>query len=179
MFLVVFFLAIGMNAQNTTMTRLVEVWKGTCGSKNKAVPSELNTKAGGKVYDSLFVDIPYGECPSHDILDSTGIRYGDHIIYIQAQNDSVAKNKPDSVYVEAYLVFMTPEGRIVNTGYVLQKGWISSGAATNSIDPENTTFATYMMCQYYAKANLYVKIYTGYPKTPSLIRVWKQYKPRR
>ena len=116
-FLVVFFLAIGMNAQDVP-TKLVELWKGTCGSKSNTGPDSSMVKAGGNVYDSLLIKIPYGECPTYEIHDSTGIRYGDHIIYVQALNDSVSKWKVDSVYIEVYLNFMTPDGQQVSTGYI-------------------------------------------------------------
>lgn len=166
-----------------TSIKTIEVFGGIVGNKLKTVPvdSLVATKAGGKVYDSLIVTLPYGDCPdfSKVKMDSTGIRYGEHIIGVRALNDSVAKNKADSVYVEISLQFETPDGKPTHSGLVLTKGWTTYGAATNAIDPANTTFKTYMMCQSYFKASIIIKAYAGYKKTASKVTVWKYYRPKR
>lgn len=171
--LVLLFSFVIVEASTPTM-QLTKLYEGTIGNKTKnAIDSAV--KFGGRIYDSLVVTVPYGACPLFEGMpqDSTAIRYGNHGICIDVVNDSVAKNKPDSVYVETYLNFLTTDGRLITTGLVLNKTWVMSGNSTFNIDPANTTFKTYMMRQEYFRATLTIKIYIGYRKTLNKVTVYK------
>lgn len=167
---------VSANASVNTTMQLTKLYEGTVGNKLRSF-SEPVVKFGGNAYDSLVITVPYGACPLFEYVpnDSTAIRYGTHGICIDVVNDSVAHNKPDSVYVETYLNFLTVDGRLINSGLVVNKTWAMSGNSTFNIDPANTTFATYMMRQSYFRATLTIKIYIGYKKTMSKVTIYKMY----
>ena len=174
-FIFLFFATVALNAVPTR--QLTKLYDGTVGSKTKYV-SEPVTVFGGKVYDSLIVTVPYGECPLFEEgpNDSTAIRYGSHGISVEAVNDSVAKGKPDSVYVVMTLNFLTTDGGHINSGEVLHKGWVQGANSTFNIDPANANFKTYMMRQEYFRATLTIKIYLGYPRTLNKVKIYKYYR---
>ena len=174
--LVLFFMALIANAVPTR--QLTKLYDGTAGSKTAFVPASPGTVFGGKVYDSLIVTVPYGECPlfSEGPNDSTAIRYGSHGISIEVSNDSIAKGKPDSVYVVMTLNFLTPDGRNISNGQVLTKKWIESANSTFNINPADANYKTYMMRQEYFRATLTIKIYMGYPRTINKVKVYKYFR---
>ena len=174
-FIFLFFATVALNAVPTR--QLIKLYDGTIGSKTKYV-STPDTVYGGKVYDSLVVTVPYGECPlfSEGPNDSTAIRYGSHGISVEATNDSSNVDKPDSVYVVMVLNFLTPDGRNISSGEVLHKGWVQGANSTFNIDPANANFKTYMMRQEYFRATLTIKIYLGYPRTLNKVKIYKYYR---
>ena len=155
--------------------RVTEVYSVAFGSKLKT-PFTGATKAGGSVYDSLIVSVPYGECPSFErsITDSMYSRYGEHFISVQAPNDSTSKNKADSTYIEIYLDFFTPDGIFINSGLVLTKKWTDKANATNNVIPPSP-----LMSMSFFKANLTIKLYQGYKNTISKVKIYKYYKPKK
>lgn len=183
-FLFLFFATVALNAQVNTTRQLTKIFDKVVGSKTK-YSLEPVTKFGGKVYDSLIVTVPYGDCPlfTEGPLDSTAIRYGSHAITVEVTNDSSdivcpveLTHKADSVYVELYLNFHGVDGSLINTGKVLSKGWTVCANSTYNIAPNDIGYATYMMRQEYFRATLTIKIYLGYKKTPCKVRVYKRYR---